>query len=137
MKSESELKSDFVKKVRLETAQIPGWYARRIEDQYAVGIPDMLFGIPSGQAILIEAKRVLTGTAFAPTARQWIELQRWRDPGNTIHNRFSFMMAFKDRTVYIGDAAEKMDIRNCVASEPGEKRHEFLFRAWRRIYHGI
>lgn len=59
-----------------------GGYARRIEDQYAVGIPDLIIGVPDRGLMMVEAK-VFTGSTFGPTPRQFVELCRIEDGGGT------------------------------------------------------
>lgn len=65
-KTESEVKTDMVARIRKA-----GGYARRIEDQYAVGMLDTIF-ILNGLTVFCEVK-IIRNETFAPTARQWIE----------------------------------------------------------------
>lgn len=57
-----------------------GGYATRVEDQYRVGILDLILSMPSTGVVLAEAKR-FTGTFFEPSARQYIEMRRIDDGG--------------------------------------------------------
>lgn len=50
-------------------------YARRIEDQYLVGTPDLILSLPSTGLVMTEAK-VFTGNVFEPSPRQYIEMKR-------------------------------------------------------------
>jgi hypothetical protein len=127
LKSESDLKTEFVNSVK----QVPGWYATRIEDQYRVGIPDILIGIPYGPSVMIEAKRV-AHQSFGPSARQWIELQRWdtapfHDNGQHVL-RMSWLLGFKEGVMYLHTAADQVKIGDCLASTPGELPHNFILR---------
>jgi len=130
-KSESDYKTAFVKSLRVD-----GWYARRIEDQYAVGIPDILVGIPYGPTVMVEAKLV-KHQSFAPTPRQYIELQRWdkhNKPQSVYppHYRFSWLLGFKEGVMYLHSAAEQVKIEDCLASSPGEKPSSLLMRFWNK-----
>jgi len=68
MKTESEVKTDSVKRARKA-----GWYARRFEDQYAVGLPDTYYA-KNGKSIFIEWK-IIRSDKFSPSPRQAIELK--------------------------------------------------------------
>lgn len=73
MKTENECKTAFCTDVRNT-----GGFARRIEDQYGVGIPDMLVVPRGGPVFLIEAK-IIRSTKWGATQRQGVELTRFRD----------------------------------------------------------
>lgn len=66
--NESDYKTAIVKQ-----AKAIGWYARRIEDKYGVGFPDMVVIPKSWTTCFIEAK-IVTGRQFSPSPRQFIEL---------------------------------------------------------------
>lgn len=121
-KTENELKTELVKKIRA----VPGWYARRLEDQYAVGLPDMLVGMPDGPGFLIEAKRV-EHQSFGPTPRQMIDLLRWEDG----KSRGSVLLGFKEGRYYLHPVAERAIIGGCVAGYPGESFNDQLTRYWK------
>lgn len=70
MRTESTVKAEMVRKARLSS-----WYARRFEDQYAVGIPDLTL-IPVGGPVYWIEMKLLKGTTFGPTPRQAEELVR-------------------------------------------------------------
>lgn len=112
-----------------------GWYARRIEDQYAVGIPDILVGIPFGPTLMVEAKMV-AHQSFGPTPRQMIELDRWtkrgRDAvgGEDITFRLSWVLGFKNGLMYLHTAQEQVKLEDCMAQTPGEHPVEFFTRFW-------
>jgi hypothetical protein len=67
--NESDYKTAIVKK-----AKKAGWYARRIEDKYGVGFPDMIIRPKRLPVCFIEAK-IITGRQFSPSPRQYIELR--------------------------------------------------------------
>lgn len=59
-----------------------GWYARRHEDRYAIGLLDLAIKIPGHPHLLAEGK-IIRHQAFAPTERQWVEGERYRRAGGT------------------------------------------------------
>lgn len=67
-KLEAAFKSQMVKDVITH-----GGYARRIEDQYTVGMPDCIFILPDRHPCFAEVKRFI-GNQFGPTPRQYVEL---------------------------------------------------------------
>lgn len=73
MKSENECKTAFCTDVRNS-----GGFARRLEDQYGVGVPDMLVVPRGGPVFLIEAK-LMRSAKWGATERQGIELKRFQD----------------------------------------------------------
>ena len=111
-----------------------GWYARRIEDQYAVGIPDILVGVPFGPTLMVEAKMV-PHQSFGPTPRQMIELQRWTKNANSQAvqsptRRLSWVLGFKNGLMYLHTAQEQVKLEDCMAQTPGEHPVEFFTRFW-------
>jgi hypothetical protein len=67
MSEESQLKTELVKQCKAM-----GWYARRIEDGYGVGILDITI-VPTGYPTLFVEGKVTDGLKFAPSERQYIE----------------------------------------------------------------
>lgn len=67
---ESELKTKLK-----EQAKKLGWYARRVEDQFAVGILDMIFVMPGGPTFFAEVK-IVKSCKFGASDRQFIEMAR-------------------------------------------------------------
>jgi hypothetical protein len=64
---ESLLKSRLVEQCRAKK-----WYARRIEDAFAVGILDIII-VPTGFPTLFVEGKITDGLKFGPTDRQYIE----------------------------------------------------------------
>jgi hypothetical protein len=131
MRRETELKTEFVSQLKID-----GWYARRLEDKYAVGVPDIMLAIPFGPAMLVEAK-IVHGNTFAPTARQKIDLDDWeRDAkSQSVHSplyRIAAVLGYKDGVWYIGKSADSLALSDCIAQIKGERNSEFLIRYWHR-----
>lgn len=72
-----------------------GGYATRIEDQYRVGVLDLILSMPSTGIVLAEAKR-FTGNFFEPSARQYIEMCRIDDGGGV-----ALLIGVKDGVYYL------------------------------------
>lgn len=70
MKDESDYKRELVAEF-----QRLGHYARRIEDRFLVGFPDLIL-IPKGMPIFFCEAKIIRGNSFAPRPRQYVELDR-------------------------------------------------------------
>jgi hypothetical protein len=124
-KTENELKTALIKDLRNA-----GWYARRLEDQFAVGLMDMLVCIPYGPTVAIEAKRIAHQT-FAPTPRQYIELERFAAHSITDMyppRRFSWLLGFQNGLMYLHPLAKSAKIEDCLEQLPGEHPTVFIKR---------
>lgn len=77
-KTENECKTAFCADIRGT-----GGYARRIEDQYGVGIPDIIAVPRGGPVFLIEAK-IMRTSKWGASQRQGVELGRFRDAAKTV-----------------------------------------------------
>lgn len=69
-----------------------GHYARRIEDQYSVGFPDLVIG-PSGMATVFVEVKIVRGQKLAPSPRQYIELMALHNPPY----RFGVVLGVEER----------------------------------------
>ena len=76
MGDESSHKSKIVTNLRRN-----GIYARRVEDKWLVGFPDMFVILPGVGTVFIEAKMVRT-QQFSPSPRQYVELKELHNPEN-------------------------------------------------------
>jgi hypothetical protein len=105
MKTEGEWKTAIASGLRNSGE----WYARRIEDQFGVGFPDM-FLMKFGHApLIVEAKKVL-GRYFEPTPRQWIDLTQLHKPPHC----YAILMGIDDRhndgiVFHFSEPARKVD----------------------------
>jgi hypothetical protein len=115
--TESEVKSDMVRKIR--TA---GGYARRIEDQYGVGILDTVF-IMDSLTVFCEVK-MIRGNRFGPTARQWIEGTRILSARGTCV--IPLLVGYDDGQYYIGRGwPSETEKRHCIGP------FDQFLKAWR------
>lgn len=129
MKSESELKTEFVNALRKD-----GWYARRLEEKFAVGVPDIMGAIPFGPAFLFEAKRV-AGNTYSPSPRQKIDLELWEHNSKSQSSysplyRIAGVLGFKNGLCYLGLPRDYVMLDACIAQEPNEKISAFVVRYW-------
>jgi hypothetical protein len=63
------------RKLIAEINALPGAYARRWEDRWAVGLLDLVMKLPGYPVVWGEGK-IIDGLVFAPTERQWVEGKR-------------------------------------------------------------
>lgn len=93
-----------------------GGYARRLEDQYAVGLPDLFIGLKGLPAVLIEAK-LIRGNIFSPSPRQLQELIKLQSSGATV---VPLVMGINDNGYYLGVNLEhRYDVRTNFLSKFG------------------
>lgn len=76
-KTENECKTAFCTDLRNS-----GGFGRRLEDQYGVGVPDMLCVPRGGPVFLIEAK-IIRSASWGATPRQALELRRFAISSDT------------------------------------------------------
>lgn len=109
-KSESKYKTEMVKSV-----QRFGGYARRIEDQYAVGTLDCMFVLPRCPVLFAEVKKV-KDNVFGPTPRQFVEMERVAaSQTGPITHAIPILIGVKDNLYYFHEIAEKVHVRDCFS----------------------
>jgi hypothetical protein len=91
-----------------------GGYARRIEDQYAVGVFDMIM-IPFGLPVFLAEVKIIKGVSFGPTERQFIELTRVITASNQKGHAIPVMIGWKEGTFYFHKPAEVIQCRDCFS----------------------
>lgn len=82
-----------------------GGYARRLEDQYTVGMPDMIVALRNYPVVMLEAK-ILRGNSFGPSPRQWVEMKRMMTSG-CVHI-FPMCMAFSNEGYHFATILEEV-----------------------------
>lgn len=107
---ESAVKSDIVRAIRKE-----GGYARRIEDKFTVGMPDLIL-IPLQCPVIFAEAKVVRDNMFGPTARQFIELTKTQIPPHAT----SLLIGWKDEIHAIAWPHESVDFRECFQQYPNE-----------------
>jgi len=63
-----------VKRTMIKSVKAAGGYARRIEDQYAVGMVDTIL-IPRGLPVFMAEVKLVKSATFSPSPRQFVELE--------------------------------------------------------------
>jgi hypothetical protein len=116
---ESDVKEDIVREIRKE-----GGYARRIEDRFTVGQPDMFLVPKLCPAMWVEVK-VVRGNIIRPTPRQLVELDRlFRPPHCT-----SFLLGWKEGVLYIAPPSDGVNIIDCIAQRLNQSVGDLIRRA--------
>jgi len=69
------MKEADVKRAMVKSIKEHGGYARRIEDQYAVGMVDTIL-IPKGLPVFMAEVKLVKGITFSPSPRQFVELEQ-------------------------------------------------------------
>jgi ribosomal protein S4E len=94
-------------------------YARRLEDQYAVGIFDMIL-IPKGLPVFMAEVKVIKDNVFGPTPRQQIELMRIEDVASDKGHVIPVMIGWRDGVFYFHKPLSKIDRRECFSVTTSE-----------------
>lgn len=111
-KLESDVKREMVREVKVALG-----YARRIEDAFSVGFPDMVI-ILCGQVPCFAEVKVFSGNVFKPTPRQLVELRRIQNASEKAH---AILVGYKGGLFYIANPQEEVDIRQTKPLSVGEK----------------
>lgn len=110
MISESQIKGIMIKSVRLA-----GGYARRLEDQFAVGVPDTIL-IPKGYPVFFAEVKLVRGQQFGPTPRQYVELCRINEAWGSKQPRHAIpiLVGWKG-AYYFHELAENIQLVDCFS----------------------
>jgi len=109
MKSEADVKRAMVKAM-----VAGGGYARRIEDQYGVGIFDVIL-IPYNLPVFMAEAKLIRGNTFGPTERQYVELVRIENVGAIDKHVIPVMIGWRDDSYYFHKPAKTIDYRDCFS----------------------
>jgi len=103
-----------VKRKMIASIKQHGGYARRIEDQFAVGVMDTIL-IPKGLPVFLAEVKLIRGSTFGPTPRQYIELMRVKDAADKYGHVIPVMIGYKDGNYYFHEAAEVIRQTDCFS----------------------
>lgn len=122
MKNEADFKREVVKQFKKL-----GHYARRIEDKFTVGFPDLVT-IPRGYPVFFVEAKIVRGHSFGPTERQYVELARL-----DISPKHSApcLMGFDGHEIYLHPYAQSAKVHECLVKHDNETLVEFF----QRFYH--
>lgn len=120
MKPETKFKNKVV-----DSFREVGAYARRIEDQYAVGLPDLIL-IPYALPVFICEAKIIGASYFAPSPRQDIELRRIGVSPSVI----PCVMGYDEETntAYLHKRAKRCYVKDCFKQLEGESYYNFFVR---------
>ena len=109
MTTEADIKRSIVKSMHEG-----GGYARRIEDQFAVGMCDMLL-IPKGLPVFAAEIKRVRDNVFGPTPRQLIELHRIRDVADRGGHIIPVMIGWHEGVYYFHSPKVKINRAECFS----------------------
>ena len=113
--------SDYKRKLVDEIKRLPGGYARRVEDRFAVGVLDMVLKLPALPLVMAEGK-LINGFLFSPTGAQYQEGLKWQAAGIE-----AVLIGWKARQMFVSPWAEKADCRECFTLPPSQPYHNVLW----------
>ena len=123
---ESEFKEKLVREIRHE-----GGYARRIEDQFSVGMPDMVV-IPKGCPVIWMEAKIVAGQILKPRPRQLIELTRLYRPPHSI----TALIGWKAGYAYLAPPEDNVPLKACMKQQLNETYGDFFRRFLKEEVHG-
>ncbi len=103
-----------VKRKIVKSVQKHGGYARRFEDQFAVGILDTIL-IPRGLPVFMAEVKMIRGSTFSPTPRQYVELIRVKNAAYNGGHVIPVMIGYKDGNYYFHELEEVIHQSNCFS----------------------
>lgn len=119
MKPESKAKNAIV-----DAFTENGHYARRFEDQFYVGFPDLIL-IPKGYPVFFVEAKVFTGNVFRPRLRQWVELDHLSlSPKHAV----PAMLGVKNGVHCLARYGHEIKMVDCVVQRDGEHIVELVKR---------
>lgn len=105
-----------IKHMIVQSMRQAGGYARRIEDQFLVGTPDMIL-IPRGYPVFFAEVKIVKAQQLAPTPRQYIELTRIKDTWVPMRPKhvFPILIGWKDGVYYFHESVESAKLVDCFS----------------------
>lgn len=99
------------KRAIVENIKSRGGYARRIEDNFGVGFPDLVVQTSAYYPVFFIEAKIVDGHHFGPTPRQYVELKR------LAISRYSHPMiagfSLISRKWFLHPYAEKAHVKDC------------------------
>jgi len=103
-----------VKRAMVQSMKASGGYGRRIEDQYGVGIYDLIL-IPFGLPVFMTEVKMIRGPTFGPTLRQYVELERVRYVGHPNSHVLPLLIGYKNNTFYFSKLQTTVKPEDCFS----------------------
>lgn len=119
VKNEADFKRSLV-----EQFKKAGHYARRIEDAYSVGFPDLVVILSGGMVFFVEAKLTHGKSYFDPTPRQLVELRRLQITPNAL----ACVLGYDGFKAYLHPPSRRCMISDCLPQADNEPLPHFFMR---------
>jgi hypothetical protein len=103
-----------VKRNMVKSMKECGGYGRRIEDQYGVGIFDVIL-IPFGLPVFMTEVKMIRYPTFGPTLRQHVELERIRNVGHGSGHVIPLMIGYLEGVYYFHEPQMEIKPRDCFS----------------------
>ena len=113
-----------VKRKIIESVREDGGYARRIEDKFTVGMPDIVLIPVQCPVVWLEVKLVAS-QVFHPSMRQLVELMKLRRAPHST----SFVVGWKRGLLYISQPKKDIPLDDCIEQKTGESVTRLIKRA--------
>lgn len=115
-----------VKRAIVKDFKVHGGYARRIEDAFSVGFPDLVL-IPKGYPVFFTEVKIIRGSKFGPTPRQYVEMTRLAISKYSVPT----LLGWDNGVHYISKHYKEVHVFMCMAQQPGEN----IVDLFKRYYH--
>jgi hypothetical protein len=103
-----------VKRKMIRSMKESGGYGRRLEDQFAVGLYDLIL-IPKGLPVFTAEVKVFKGATFSPTPRQLVELRDIREVAADAGHVIPTMIGWRDGIYYFYKPTLNINYRDCFS----------------------
>ena len=113
-----------IKRIIVDVIRSENGYARRIEDMFSVGMPDLIL-IPIRCPCIWAEVKIIKGQSFGPTERQLVELERLR----RVPYSLGMMLGWKEGVLYSSKPKLKIHISECDEQHKDEKLSDFIRRS--------
>lgn len=120
--SESDEKRKIVENIKQR-----GGYARRIEDQFSVGFPDIVAQTSEPMPVFFIEAKIIDGHTFGPSPRQYVEMRRLAVSRYAVPLLAGYSPLA--RKWYLHRRAEKVHVTECYAQLNGVDFFDTL-EAW-------
>lgn len=121
MNEESEYKTALCNALKKE-----GTYARRIEDEFSVGFPDMIIIPPAAKIFFVEAK-VVRAKFFDPSPRQYVELMRLSKSAHCV----ACLLGFMGGELYLHTITQRATLGGSTKKKDDETLTQFFNRFYK------
>lgn len=121
MTSEADVKRKIVADFKAH-----GDYARRIEDSFSVGFPDLVL-IPKSYPVFFTEAKIIRGLKFGPSPRQYVEMTRLAISKHSVPTLIGWM----DGILFITRHCPETKVLDCIRQEPDENVVDLFKRFYR------